>query len=417
MRARQARRAAAASSGLFEQPDQPTGGPAAYSESQYVYLCRSARPEAARVRHVLESWLAEYPRAHRRDIVPRLRARDDEHFLAAFFELYVFVLLKRLGHRIHVHPRAGRRTSRRRPDFQAVGPDGSSTVIETVLAYEESAKQRATKRRIAQAYDALDRLDSPDFFLWIRLEGTPGSSVPGRKLRSEVARFLASLDHGLVLKTFQEHGLDALPVLAFRHDGCVFKISPFPKSNGARGKSGLRPVGVMGLDGARFVDHKAPTRDAVKEKARYYGRFRRPFVVAVNAPDHHLDKIDIMEALFGSETFVLRGGQGVQSEPEMIRQPDGAWVGPRGRTNTRVSAVLVVSSLTPWSAAAYSPELYLNPYARYPYVGPLLTLPSHRPVGERLERFAGRDGRELIDLPEGWPLVLRGTLNSSAGAG
>jgi hypothetical protein len=232
------------------------------------------------------------------------------------------------------------------------------------------------------------------------------SSVAGGRLRSEVARFVASLDHRLVLKTLQEEGLDALPVLAFPHDGCVLKVSPFPKSDGARGKPGLRPVGVTGLDGARMVDNRTPTRDAVKEKARRYGRFRRPYVVAVNAVDQHLDKIDIMEALFGSESFLFRRGHGGQSEPEIIRQPDGAWVGPRGVINTRVSAVLVVSSLTPWSAAAYSPELYLNPNARYPYSGPLLTLPSHRPVGERLERFAGRDAREILGLAEGWPLNL-----------
>lgn len=194
-----------------------------------------------------------------------------------------------------------------------------------------------------------------------------------------------------------------MPVLAFPDDGCVLKISPFPK-NAARGKPGLRPVGVTGLDGARMVDNRTPTRDAVRGKAGRYGKFRRPYVVAVNAVDQHLDKIDIMGALFGPESVVFRRGDGHQSEHELARQPDGAWV--RRPINTRVSAVLVVSSLIPWSAAARSPELYLNPYARYPYSGPLLTLPSHRPVSGHVEQFPGREAREVLGLADGWPLNL-----------
>lgn len=127
---------------LFEQSDQLVEGWAAYSESQYAYLCRSARPEAAGVRDLMESWLAQYPRVHRGEMIARLRTRDDEHFFAAFFELYVFMLLRQLGHYVRVHPRAGRRMSKRRPDFAAVAADGNSAIVETVLAYEESATQR-----------------------------------------------------------------------------------------------------------------------------------------------------------------------------------------------------------------------------------------------------------------------------------
>ena len=203
-----------------------------------------------------------------------------------------------------------------------------------------------------------------------------------------------------------EEGLDALPALSFPHDGCLLRISPLAKSQGARGKPGLRPLGMMGLGEVRWIDNRSPTRDAVKRKAGRYGVFRRPFVVAVNAVDQHLDKINIMESLFGQETFVFRRDGTPDVEPEMLRRPDGAWVGPRGPINTRVSAVLVASSLTPWSAAARSPELYLNPFARIPYSGALLTLTSHRPVGSRMERVDGNEAGRILGLPEGWPLNL-----------
>lgn len=393
---------------VFEGLDHLVEGPALYTESQYAYLCRSARPEAAGVRRLVESWVASYPRVHRAEMVARLRTRRDEHFLAAFFELYVFQLLRHLEHRITIHPRIGRTTARR-PDFAAREPGGSSIVVETVLAYEQSAESRAAQRRIDEAYDALNRVVSPDFFLWIRIGGSPSSPIPVRRLRHEVARFLESLDYPNVLRAMHQEGLEALPALAFQHDGCVLRISPMAKSEEARGQPGLRPLGIMGLGEVRWVDNRGPAREAIKGKAGRYGTLGRPYIVAVNAADQHLDKTNIMEALFGQETFAFRRGSNSDSEPEMIRKPNGAWFGPRGPINTRVSAVLIVSSLAPWSASVRSPELYLNPFARYPYSGPLLSLTSHRSVGTRMEKFPGREAREVIGLPEGWPLNLTTT--------
>ncbi len=391
---------------VFESPAELSAEPAFYAESQYAYLCRSGRPEAAGVRSLVESWVTDYSRSHRPEMIARLQTSDDEHFLAAFFELYVFQLLRHLRHRVTVHPRIGR-TLATRPDFVARGPTGDSIVVETVLAYEQSAESRAAQRRIDQGYDVLSRVASPEFFLWIRIVGAPKSPIPARRLRHEVRLFLRSLEYSKVNETMHQGGLDALPTLEFEHDGCLIQVSPMAKSEEARGKPGLRPLGIMGLGEVRWVDNRGPLREAIRRKASRYGPIRRPYVIAVNAVDQDLDKTSIMEALFGQETFVLRQVDGSPSEPEMIRQRNGAWFGPPGPINTRVSAVLVVSSLSPWSASVRCPELYLNPYARHSYSGPLLSLPSHRPVGGHLERAPGREAREVLGLPDAGHLLVQ----------
>lgn len=390
---------------VFDLHEKLVEGPASYVESQYAYLCRSGRPEAAGVRQLVESWVSDYPRRHRGELISRLRTRDDEHFLAAFFELYVFQLLRRLKHEVTIHPRVGQSTARR-PDFAARSGKRTSTLLETVLAYEQSAADRAAQRRIDQAYDALNKVESPNFFVWIGVEGTPRSPIPGRQLRQEVTRFLESLDYPTLLQVLREEGFEALPTLVFEHDGCSLRIAPLAKSEEARGRPGLRPLGLTGLGEVRWIDNRGPTREAIKRKAGRYGPLRRPYIVAVNAADQHLDQTNVMEALFGQETFLFRRGAQSNTEPEMIRRPDGAWFGPNGPVNTRVSAILIISSLSPWSAAARSAELYLNPYARYPYDGPLLALTCHRPVGNLMVRIAGREAREVLELPEGWPLNL-----------
>jgi hypothetical protein len=52
-------------------------------------------------------------------------------------------------------------------------------------------------------------------------------------------------------------------------------------------------------------------------------------VVAVNANVFHLDRIDIMQALFGQEQFIFDSSK-VYQGPKMTRAPNGVWYGPHG---------------------------------------------------------------------------------------
>ena len=52
------------------------------------------------------------------------------------------------------------------------------------------------------------------------------------------------------------------------------------------------------------MDHRTPLRDAIIDKAGYYGELTIPYVVAANALDH-VDQDDIMDALFGQGQFTM----------------------------------------------------------------------------------------------------------------
>src|SRR5580704_6976925 len=58
-------------------------------ETQFAYLNRSARPEAARVRKLVDEWFAEYPESHRKALVGRFRSPIDDDHRSAFFELFL----------------------------------------------------------------------------------------------------------------------------------------------------------------------------------------------------------------------------------------------------------------------------------------------------------------------------------------
>ncbi|MGH9891852.1 MAG: hypothetical protein ACREA0_07705, partial [bacterium] len=303
---------------------------------------------------------------------------------------------------VTVHPRVGR-TTRRRPDFCARS-HSENFLIECVLATNKSTADNAATKRLNQAYDALNQLSSPDYFVWLSVSGTPRTPVPGRLFRAFVSSFLKGLVYEDITRAAEAaDDLQGLPRTNYHHDGCTITVAPIPKAAHARGTPGSRPIGIVGDGEARWVDARTPVRDAIRAKATRYGRPRRAYVLAVNAVDERLYKIDIMQALFGRETFLL--GRNVARQPKMVRQPNGAWFGPKGPMNRRVSSVLVVSQLHPWTVAAHTPAVYMNPFAIYACPPGLLKLPSHRPVKDRLEARKGQNAQTLFQLPPGWPSV------------
>jgi len=110
-----------------------------------------------------------------------------------------------------------------------------------------------------------------------------------------------------------------------------------------------------------------------------------------------------MEALFGFEQFRYRLG-GLPQEPEFGRAPNGAWFGPRGIQNTRVSAVLVFPNLSQSSLCWTAPCIYHHPWAAHRYDGEINQL--NRAIPRQAHQMDFQDGeslRSIFHLPEDWP--------------
>jgi len=290
---------------LFSENLRSFTGPAAYAEPHFTYLDRSARAPFARVRELIESWLNDYPAFHRKSLVRRLRNTDNEHFDAAFFELYLHQLLHRLGCRIRVSPRVGR-TTLKRPDFEITCPDGKRWLLEATSSGDLSADERKAEARLVTALNTLNRLRVKDYFLDVSTRGRPRSPIPGKQLRHTVREFLRSLNYDQIREIYAQQSYDELPKTTFEHDGCKLRIRVVPKSPAFRDDSDpdSRAIGMISA-GVRWIDSRSGIRDAIRRKATRYGRLRRPLVVAVNAPDQSLGLTDVMEALLGKEQLAF----------------------------------------------------------------------------------------------------------------
>ena len=388
---------------LFDKMDRDYTGPALYAEPMFNYLNRSARLECERIRNLLEQWFKYFPSEVQDELRARFRSKDDRQHLAAFFELYLHELLSKSGFSVEIHPTVSNRATH--PDFKVLKYGNPLFYLEATLA-ALSDSDTSAKARENQVYDTLNRMKSPNFFIGVKVRGAPTTNPPGAKMRSFLKDKLSNLNPDVVAKQFEQGGLEALPHWDWEHDGWQITFFPIPKKPEARGKPGVRPIGLQ-MQGVRFLTPHLGIRKSIQDKATKYGELDLPYIVAINVIDEFgADDIDISNALFGEEqvTIIFRGNELIGQRPG--RKPNGAWYGPGGPQNRRVSATLVSINLSPWNIAKVTPFLWHNPWASRTLASDIWPLPQLIPdlKNNRLDKYDGKNSWQLFGLYPNWPL-------------
>jgi hypothetical protein len=291
-----------------------------YSESDYEYLDRSARPVAARVRDFLNHWCERYPESHRASLIARMRSTDSREFSSAFFELCLYALLDGLGFKMDVHPTIP--SGDEKPDFLVRLQDDTMFYLEAVQASGVSDAQHGVDTIKSTIMDAINDMPSPNFFLGIETEGSPGSSPSRTQLTAKLAKWLERLDPDAVARDFDLKGAGSLPQWEWEHDGWRLTFEAFPKMSEARGRPGHTII-YMGLE-PQMLDVGRDIRTALVKKGKHYGVLSHPLLVAVNALSWGLDEDDEIEGIFGQIQFVC-SVENLTAPPEIRLRPDGAW--------------------------------------------------------------------------------------------
>lgn len=366
--------------------------PASHIIGHFDYLNASGRPEAASVRALIDRWLADYPETHRLEMIRRLRSRDDVLHSSSLFELMLHALLLRQGFAvIAIEPEL---PNGRSPDFLVEAPNGTRFYLEATIAQGMNNAAAGADRRMREALQAIDEVQSPDFFLHLYTQGTPSQPIAVGRLRRAVQCFVDSLEYEQVIAN-NDAELATLPTWRHEEHGAHFTIQAVPKN--AR-RSGGRAIGGRMLPGG-VIHPDVAIRSAVVGKAGRYGEIDLPLVIAVNALEQYAGIDDAVDALFGSPAALVRGN----FETEFIRNFDGAWYGPAGPVNTRCSAVLFIERLSAWSVAQRSIHLFVNPWARYPIGEISIGVDVHEVIDQRMQERSGQALKRIFNLPENWP--------------
>ena len=213
---------------LFTEMDRTFAGPKTRSEPDYSYLNRSARPEAKRIRDLLEDWFSQYPDQHKSDLESRFKSESPESIRAVTLELYCHELLCRLGYRVEIHPKVSE-DHNRRPDFLAHQSAGASFYLEATLATELWQDDPGAQARINVVKDLIDSIDSPNFLLAFDNDGEPRKPPPTRKLRRDIESWVKTLDPDQVSDQINKVGIDTLPKYEAELDGWRLNLAPFQR--------------------------------------------------------------------------------------------------------------------------------------------------------------------------------------------
>lgn len=386
---------------LFDNIQRGESNFGSYSEPNFVFLNRTSRFEFTKIRDLLEVWFEHYPPNEQSEFRSRFRSSNNFQHQAAFFELFLHELLLQLGCKLTLHPIVGKTT--KVPDFLVEPPVGQKFYLEATIATGETADETAARARENVVYDVIDRLvASPDYFLSLTVKGSPESPPPARKLANRINHELQHLDYDEIVRIYERDGLENLPTWHFNYGRWHIEIQPIPKFK-LRGQSGVRPIGSRSTD-IRMVDHWTPIRDAIVEKGRKYGELDLPYVVAVSTLEP-VDTIDIMQALYGQEEFIINFSdmRSELSEQDFRRKPNGVWLGPKGPQYTRISAVLMVTQLSVYNIPRVVLQLYHNPWAQKPYESVLTQLQQAIPVDGKINWVSGKGAAEIFNLAASWP--------------
>ncbi len=385
---------------LFDRIVRDYPGPAGYCESDFVYLNRSARPLFELIRSVLQGWLDTYdaPADKRKILVQRFRSQDDREHLAAFFELYLYQLMVHLDFKVDVEPDwpVGK------PDFLLTAADGCQILLEATSTFPNRTFGSAAGRE-EQLIDEINRrVNSPDFFLILRIRSAPTSSPPVDRICKDINKALGKLDPDEVINnlttTSQPEVEMKRHIISWRHENWDIEIVATPKKPEARGKTGIRPVGAF-HGSVQAVDPVSSIKSRLNEKYRHYGELTVPYVLAINLHDPWVETRDISEALFGQIAFHYDLDT---DDATPFRIPDGAWYETKGYQKTRMSGLLVFKRLKPTSISSRNPTLWHHPGASIPFSPALWKLDQKITNHEtgRLEDVKGLSAPEVLGLDQ-----------------
>jgi hypothetical protein len=386
---------------LFDAVERTNTSPGTHSEPMFTFLNRTKGARWERIRALMDEWWNQHPASARGSLRGRIRCGDNHAFMAAFFELYGYQVLRRVRVGVVEHrPTA----TGRQPDFLATAPDVPPLVLEmTSTGVSPAAKAKAARR--STIYDQINAWSFPNFWLRLDIEAEGTGNPPLRRLRRELDVWIASLDVDEIARAAQSAGYlssEAAPRHVWCDSGWQIEFGVWPRSLRKRAPI-TRTIGIYGAEAA-WANDVEPIRGRLADKASAYGDFDGPYVVAVLPIGLGTDDIDVGSALYGDEAVAFP-----TNDPEaaqLVRRPNGSWFKADGWHHTNVSAVLVVPQLLPSTVTMVVPTLWHHPAAKYPVdnIAPLFrqarpdTDTGHIEFSPPLSNPA-----TFFDLPQDWP--------------
>src|SRR5690606_10396387 len=201
--------------------------------------------------------------------------RSQTSFSSPFFELFLHEFFRRQDFTLEPHPILPDTT--KRPDFLVRG-HGLEFYLEAKESTDKSESEKSIENRINQLYDQINKMNTPNFFFRINELFLKSTNQPsGKKIVKYIENQLPRFDPDELAKTLQLTGLENLETITYEDIDVKLVISLIPKSPNARGKEGLRPIGIYPFD-SYWGGADTSIKTSIEKKATRYGELDKPYL-------------------------------------------------------------------------------------------------------------------------------------------
>jgi hypothetical protein len=258
-----------------------------HDERTFDFYDRCSNKVIGAVRDRLEPWFARYPEGRdRNDLLGRFRSGDRRHWNSAFWELYVHEALWRFDFEVEPHPDLDGVPSR----IEFLATRGSERVYVECVTLGQADDEVARRNGVAALQAALDRSGLHDYWLDLEIDAYGHAPIPHGRFRRALTAWVDGQDIE-TLAALVRPGLLAVPAFEWHDDGWRVEVRAIPREPRLRGRTDLRPLGIMPAEEAGSVPTWVAMRDLLRGKASKYGELDASYVIALDAPDvwpdHH----------------------------------------------------------------------------------------------------------------------------------
>lgn len=282
------------------------------------------------------------------------------------------------------------------PDFLIELENGERMYVEATLATGVTPEVIGSEKRMAEVIDAIDDVQSGDFFWDVQYRGVPSAPVRRAALQARIKKWAIDLSYDTIAHITVR---DQLPSLVHEEHGLALRIRPRPRQR-TRGRSG-KSLGVV-MPEAYYGNSREPVRVRAREKASKYGQLEHPLVVVVNTFAGAVGSAELTEVLFGD----IAASVNIETdEVQETRAPNGIFFNGSKWLNPRLDALVVVGDLTPWTLGQRTCVGMCHPHKHPNGLKLPIRCSALKLEGETVEVAPGISIGEALCLRRLWPEI------------
>lgn len=329
---------------LFDNIKREDLRPAYYNQPTYNYYNLSAREDISTIRNILDSWFQEYPDCEKYE----LKSRFKKTFYDSFYELFLFILFKRSGFEIEIHPSI--ENSIKRPDF-LIKKNNVEIYIEAKSVNGKSQKEEASENLMNKFYDDLNKTKINGYGLHLEKLNLKTNNQPKTKNLIEIIEKES-------IKIIEIGSYDNEKIYIDNNDITLI-VSLIPLKNRSNSHSNrticIHPLEISYGGGENYI------RKGINSKSKKFAVLQKPYIVCINAIDNKVtSKDDIDSAVWGTVAICTKNEFVESGTP--VHSPDGVFYNKKP-VNRNLSGVLI-SRVFPHNIKISEHFLYKHPFSK-----------------------------------------------------